>query len=361
MKSVFKHYNSYLAVFAAAASVLQIIEWMLPHPVPWMKLGLANMITLLALIVFGGKFAFKVTILRILLSSFLLGTFLSPAFFFSLSGGIVSSLIMIAIYRPLGRLSPVGVSIIGAVFHNLAQVAVALLLIRHTGIIILIPFILIASLVPGFINGILALKIAPNLAEFSFRKIYLASSSPRRIKIMRDAGLPVIVVAHKCEEDKPLKGEDARRFAFRQALKKLDSLDGLIPPPGYIIAADTVVEVDGEIFIKPVNVDEAEYMLRKLSGNIQKVHTSLVIKNLSTGKKTGSAESPLSVETTILKMKKLSEEDIEKFKVKNLDKSGGYAIKGMKDKYIKWKKGSYSNVTGFPVKLFRKMYKMGKL
>ena len=89
-------------------------------------------------------------------------------------------------------------------------------------------------------------------------------------------------------------------------------------------------------------------MLKSLSGDEQKVHTAVVVKNLSSNKK------KQMVESTKLRMKEFTPQEIEHFKDKNLDKAGGYAIQGMDDGYIEWCKGSYTNVVGFPVEMARR-------
>ena len=335
---------SYLAVFIAMASVLQVVEWLLPHPIPWLRLGLANMITLMAIITAGGSFAVQVALGRVLLSSFLLGTFLSPAFYLSFAGAIGSVLIMIAVFRPLGRLSPIGVSIVGSISHNLIQLAVAyFLLIRHSGIIFLMPPLVIAALLTGIINGWLVVKIVPAISEFALKKIYLASGSKARIEIMKKAGLPVVVIAPKIEEDRPQKGEDAKEFCLRQAERKLAAVEKNLSPPGCIITADTVVELDGEIMLKPESLSEAQCMLEKLSMRHLKVHTAIIVKNLV------SQKTLKKVTTTDLKMRKLIKSD--------LSVAGGYAISGKRDKNIQWIKGSYTNAIGMPIEVVRKFLK----
>jgi heptaprenyl diphosphate synthase len=84
----------YISVLIALASVLQIVESLFPHPLPWLRLGLANIITLTSLVIFGYAIAVQVAVLRTILSSFILGTFLTPGFFLSFSGALMSALVM---------------------------------------------------------------------------------------------------------------------------------------------------------------------------------------------------------------------------------------------------------------------------
>jgi heptaprenyl diphosphate synthase len=349
MKTGYKNI-SYLSIFIATAAALNVIEGLIPHPIIWSRLGLANLITLISIIMMGNRFAIKVTLGRVLLGSVILGTFMTPSFYLSLSGSIMACFFMILFYRPLGKISPLGISVIGAIVHNITQLSLAyVILVKHEGIIFLLPALMVSSVVAGMINGYIAIKIVPELAEFSFKKIYLVSGSPRRINILRKAGLPVIIVPPETKEDPPLEHEDPKEFSLRQARKKAESVFHSLSKPGCAIAADTVVEVDGKIFVKPADENQAAWMLRTLSEKIQKVHTALVIKNLNTD------ELKEMVETTHLKMKRLTEEEISFLKDKHLDKAGGYAIQGMNDKYIEWVKGSYTNVVGFPVEVLRRV------
>ncbi len=163
--------TSRLALLVAAACVLQIAESMLPHPLPGLRLGLANTLTLIALATFGFKYALQITILRTLLSSFLIGTFMSPGFILSFSAGIASTLVMGAVYWAAHsqrhfRLSIVGVSVVGALAHNTVQLLLAyVLLVRHPGIFVFFPWLMIGAVVTGWVTGIVAGNVCRRLAE----------------------------------------------------------------------------------------------------------------------------------------------------------------------------------------------------
>ena len=83
-----------MALMVAMGVILHRLEAMLPLPTPWIKLGLANLMTLMALIYLGTQEAFIVTLVRVILGSILGGTFLGPTFFLSLAGGVASTTIM---------------------------------------------------------------------------------------------------------------------------------------------------------------------------------------------------------------------------------------------------------------------------
>jgi heptaprenyl diphosphate synthase len=149
---------SRLALLLALAIVIHTAEGMLPITVLWFKFGFANIVGLATLYIYGFKEAFALTLGRIILGSLLLGLFASPAFMLSFSGGTAGMLAMGLVNRFAPKLfSEIGTSIIGAVFHNLGQLAVAyLVLVRNEGIFWMAPLMLIAALGTGFINGLAA-------------------------------------------------------------------------------------------------------------------------------------------------------------------------------------------------------------
>ena len=144
-----------LSLLVALAIALRGLESLIPNPLPWLRLGLANMMTLLAMLLFGFKAACLLTVLRVVIASILFGYFLSPTFFLSVVAGIVSAAAMGVMLRYGGRVfSPVGVSVVGAVAHNAAQVATAyVLIIRHAEIFYLLPLLSLLGIVTGCFNG----------------------------------------------------------------------------------------------------------------------------------------------------------------------------------------------------------------
>ncbi|MGA6926655.1 MAG: Gx transporter family protein, partial [Desulfosarcina sp.] len=149
-----------VALLIGLACVLQIAESMIPHPVPGLRLGLANMLTLTAMVVLGFGCALEVAILRTVLSSLIMGTFMSPTFILSLSGAVISTLIMGLFYWLSGlsrycRLSIIGISIVGAFVHNLVQLYMAyLLLVKHPGIFVFLPWLSIGAVGTGWVVGV---------------------------------------------------------------------------------------------------------------------------------------------------------------------------------------------------------------
>jgi heptaprenyl diphosphate synthase len=144
---------------AAYALALYGFESLLPTPIPWLRLGLSNIITLVALVLYGFRTALMVTLIRIILASIFTGTFLGPAFILSFGGGISSvaamGLIML-VFRDL--FGPVGLSLIGSLFHNIAQLVLAYFVFiqRIDAILIISPAILLFGTVTGLVNGIIS-------------------------------------------------------------------------------------------------------------------------------------------------------------------------------------------------------------
>lgn len=157
----------FLALLATMAIVLHTVEMAIPSPLPWVKIGLSNIVTLITIPLFGGGAALVVTTIRVVVGSMITGTFLGPSFIISLSAGIMATLAMIAAYRWLGRtLSLVGVSVIGAYVHSATQVAVVyLLLVRHTEIFYILPFFLSFSLLVGIATGLAAIVLEKMLRD----------------------------------------------------------------------------------------------------------------------------------------------------------------------------------------------------
>lgn len=150
-----------IARMAAAAIGLSLIDAVIPSPLPGVKPGLANIVTLMVLVRFGWREAVWVTLLRILAGSLLLGQFLAPGFFLSLAGGL-ASLGVLGLSRHLGPrwFGPVSHSIFAAFAHILGQLLVVRLwLIPHDGVWLMTPVFLSAALFFGTINGLITARL----------------------------------------------------------------------------------------------------------------------------------------------------------------------------------------------------------
>jgi len=128
----------------------------MPVPVPGIKLGISNIAVITVLYVVGIKEAVFVNILRIVLTSILFGNFTS--FIFSISGGILSILIMI-ILKKIDIFSTVGVSVSGGVMHNIGQIIAAIIVMGSPAILYYLPILLITGVITGVIIGIAAAMV----------------------------------------------------------------------------------------------------------------------------------------------------------------------------------------------------------
>ncbi len=157
----------FLALFAALAVAVHTLEALLPAPAPWFRLGFANILTLVALFLYGSGGAWSVTLARIGLGSLLLGNLFAPAFFLSLTGGTLATALMCLARRLGGRaIGPVGVSVLGAAAHAAGQMLAAwALLVRHDGLWRIFPFFLLAAILTGVINGLVAHRVLELLRE----------------------------------------------------------------------------------------------------------------------------------------------------------------------------------------------------
>lgn len=159
-----------MPLLVATASILQISETLLPHPIPGLRFGLANIISLIILFQYGFKPALTVTLLRCVVSSFILGGFLSPGFILSFSGGLTSICVVGLLNRVCNssaffRISPVGLGMMGAFVHNMVQIFLAyLILIRLPGILFLIPWLAFGAVIFGAFSGSIATGILKELA-----------------------------------------------------------------------------------------------------------------------------------------------------------------------------------------------------
>ncbi|MBR4412818.1 MAG: Gx transporter family protein [Lachnospiraceae bacterium] len=153
---------TFLGLFTAVALVLSFLETLIPNmvPIPGFKIGLANFAVLLALYLFGFKEAVIVDLARIILAALLFGSFFS--FWYALSGA-VCALIIELIIKKTDKFSPIGVSVFGAIFHNLGQFLVAVILIKSLGILYYLPFTLLFCVLSGALNGYLVLILKDRL------------------------------------------------------------------------------------------------------------------------------------------------------------------------------------------------------
>ena len=162
----------YLSLLVALALVVYSIEAQIPPlvPFPGMKLGLSNMISLAALLIYGPKECLTVLILRVTLGSMFTGQM--TAFFFSLAGGLLSNIGMILIYKLFkNNISIWAISVVGAVLHNIGQVFVAAIIVENMRIYYYLPILLITSIITGYFIGLGADFIFKHFSKLSKKQI----------------------------------------------------------------------------------------------------------------------------------------------------------------------------------------------
>jgi heptaprenyl diphosphate synthase len=156
--------QTFLALFIALAVVLHTLEALLPNPIPWFRLGSANILTVAALVLFGIRAAWTLTLARIVIGSLLLGNLFAPAFLLSLAGGICGTALMALLWKLAGRLvGPVGLSALGAAGHGAGQMLVASVLMRHADLWRLWPPLFLFSVLSGLAIGLVTTLLLERL------------------------------------------------------------------------------------------------------------------------------------------------------------------------------------------------------
>ncbi len=183
--------------------------------------------------------------------------------------------------------------------------------------------------------------------------LVLASASPRRSELLRNAGIAFEVQPADVPEV-PLPGELAKALAERLAREKAMAV-ARGRPADVVLGADTVVVIDGEILGKPVDAADAARMLRMLSGRRHEVITGVCL--------VAGGQWSVASETTSVTMADISDEEIAEYVATGepMDKAGAYAIQGIASRWIPRIEGDYSNVVGLPVALVWKMLQQADL
>lgn len=166
--------------------------------------------------------------------------------------------------------------------------------------------------------------------------LVLASGSPRRLTILRDAGFEPEVRVPPVDET-PLAGEEPSAMVQRLALAKLHSV---VVAGETGLAADTAVVVDGEGLGKPLVPDRAHEMLRRLSGRAHEVVGGIAVRH--------GGRDAVGVVTTRVSFRELSDDEIRVYVASGepLDKAGGYAIQGGGSRFVTEVDGCRDNVVG---------------
>jgi septum formation protein len=174
-------------------------------------------------------------------------------------------------------------------------------------------------------------------------KIILASKSPRRIELLSQLGLDVEIMPSEIDE-MPLRGETPEEHVLRLSEYKADAA-ARVYPNAFVVSADTIVVIGGEVLGKPQSLVEARAMLGRLSGRMHKVFTGFTIE-----RRIKNILIKDFVESSVL-FKEITEDELAWYvnTAEPYDKAGGYAVQGMGAFLIKEIHGSYTNVMGLPL------------
>ena len=181
------------------------------------------------------------------------------------------------------------------------------------------------------------------------KTLILASASPRRREILKQAGLDFEVIPSTKEE--VITKQEPKDAVMELALQKAEDIAGRVDGDCMVVGADTVVAMEGSILGKPENKDDAARMLRMLSGSRHQVYTGVAC--ICGGKK------HVFYEETSVFFYPVSEDEIRCYieTEEPMDKAGAYGIQGRAARFIRRIEGDYYNVVGFPVASFLQVLK----
>ena len=162
-----KNRVAYFGVFTALALIFSYIETLVPisFGIPGVKLGLANLIIVIALYKIPLREVYVLSIVRVLLSGVLFGNYFSIAY--SLAGGLLSLTVM-ALLKKAGGFSVIGISIAGGFCHNIGQLVVAMIVVETFAMSYYMPVLLVAGMITGFLIGVVADQVLRRISNIMF-------------------------------------------------------------------------------------------------------------------------------------------------------------------------------------------------
>ena len=190
--------------------------------------------------------------------------------------------------------------------------------------------------------------------------LILASASPRRHELLRNAGIPFVVRVADIPEI-PRANELPDVFVKRMAREKARAIARSFPND-LVLGADTIVIIDEQILGKPRDQADAARMLRLLSGKTHRVTTAVCLSGPQTADRPENEE--VQSETTLVTMNEISGQEIQDYIATGepMDKAGAYAIQGRASRWVRKIEGDYFNVVGLPVALvYRMLRERGEL
>ena len=157
------------ALLIALAMIFSYVESLIPYSfaVPGIKMGLPNIVILFALYRIGWKRGILISLVRIGLSALLFGNLFS--LIYSVSGAVLSLLVM-ELLKKTGKFHTAGISVSGGVFHNIGQIIAAAFILKTTGIVFYLPFLLISGVLSGIVIGLIAAVAIRRIPEKLLRQ-----------------------------------------------------------------------------------------------------------------------------------------------------------------------------------------------
>ena len=187
--------------------------------------------------------------------------------------------------------------------------------------------------------------------------LVLASRSPRRAEILTQLGVAFIVDAANLDES-PVVGESPQEHVLRLATAKCLSVATRHGADAVVLGADTTVDVDGEIFGTPRDIDDARQMLLRLAGRTHHVHTAVCVTGYQPGYQTGEQTSYQAVlDSATVTMTPIAADALEQYLLtgESLDKAGAYAVQGQAGVFVAQVSGDLSTVIGLPIPLVQQL------
>ncbi len=184
--------------------------------------------------------------------------------------------------------------------------------------------------------------------------LVLASASPRRRELLGGLGLAFAVRPVDLDET-PRPGEEPQPYVLRLAREKAAARAA---PGELVLAADTIVVLDGELLGKPRDPEDARRMLRRLAGREHTVYTGVALEEPGTGPSDAVGRRTAAVDASEVRIAELSDEQIAWYVATGepLDKAGSYAVQGLGALLVERIAGNYTNVVGLPLPLTARLF-----
>jgi septum formation protein len=184
----------------------------------------------------------------------------------------------------------------------------------------------------------------------------LASRSPRRADILTQMGVPFVVDSADIDET-PLPNETPRELVMRLATAKCLAVAARHPADTVVLGADTTVDVDGEIFGTPTDIEHARTMLRRLSGRTHQVHTAVCVAHGGDHRADRDTNHRTALDTAAVSMHPIDADLLERYLAtgESLDKAGAYAVQGEAAMFVERVTGHLTTVVGLPVRMVEQL------